>query len=103
LGFDGFGGAPYLSQLPTGETIISSHIGRRGDWHQSNMQVMIGDNEARNFEGAAYPWGDLPLQEGAIMTSIFIKDENTVVLVTSRNHSSGGSAIYWLEGTITLK
>ncbi len=103
FGLDGFGGAPYLAQLPTGETVVSCHIGRRGDWHQSNMQVIIGDNEARNFENAIWPWGDLPLQEGAIMTSIFIKDENTVVLVTSRNNSSGGSAIYWLEGTITLK
>jgi len=67
------------------------------------MHGMIGDNEARNFGDFSTPWGDLPVDQGAILTSIFLKDESTVVLVTSRNQAGGGSAIYWLEGTITPK
>jgi hypothetical protein len=103
FGFPGHGGAPYMAQLPTGETVITCHVGRGVDWHQSNMHVMIGDNDAKNFEGLTTPWGNIPIDEGAIMSSIFIKDNNTMVLITSRNQLNGESAIYWLEGTITPK
>ncbi|HER09005.1 MAG TPA: exo-alpha-sialidase [Bacteroides sp.] len=99
-GFTGHGGAPYMIQLPTGETLISFHVYRGGDWKQSNMHVMIGDNDARNFGELTTPWGNLPVDQGAILSSIFLKDDSTVVLVTSRNQAGGGSAIYWLEGTI---
>ncbi len=99
-GFSGHGGAPYMIQLPTGETLISFHVYRGGDWKQSNMHTMIGDNEAKNFGDLTTPWGNLPVGQGAILTSIFPKDENTVVLITSRNQAGGTSAVYWLEGTI---
>jgi hypothetical protein len=102
-GFSGHGGAPYLIQLPTGETVISAHVYRGGDWHLSNMEVMVGDNEGRNFGALTIPWGDLPVDQGAIHNSMFIKDSETIVLISARNKGLTESAIYWLEGKIVPK
>ena len=99
-GFSGFGGAPYMIQLPSGETVLSIHTGGVNDWKKSHMEVMIGDNDGRNFKSLTTPFGTLPVNEGAIMNSLFLKDNQTVVAISSRNFSDGSSAIYWLEGTI---
>ena len=98
-----FGGGPYLVQLPTGETVLSAHVHRGGDWHQNYMQVMIGDNTARNFQDLTVPWGIPPSNQGDILSSLFIKDEETIVIITSRNTEGGYSAVYWLEGKIVPK
>ena len=73
------------------------------DWHQNYMQVMIGDNDARNFQDLTVPWGIPPENEGAILSSFFLKDEQTIVIITSRNTAGGPSSIYWLEGKIETK
>ena len=103
-GFLGHGGAPYILQLPTGEVVCSAHIYRGGDWHQNNFQkVMVGDNNAQNFEGLTYPWGILPVGESAINNSLFMKDESTIVTISTRMLSNGTGGIYWLEGAIVPK
>jgi hypothetical protein len=99
--FNGHGGAPYLVQLPTGETVLSVHVYRGGDWHQNNyMQVMIGDRDARNFSKLSTPWGVLPANESAVNNSLFIRDAQTIIAVSGRNFPDGSGGIYWLEGTI---
>ena len=99
--FSGHGGAPYLIQLPTGETVLSAHIYKGGDWHQNNyMQVLIGDNNAKNFTHLSTPWGVLPVNESAVDNSLFLKDSTTIVAISCRNFPNGSGGIYWLEGTI---
>ncbi len=99
--FSGHGGAPYLLQLPTGEVLLSAHIYRGGDWHQNNyMQVMVGDNNAKNFAQLSTPWGLLPVNESAVNNSLFLKDNETVVVVSCRMFTDGSGGIYWLEGKI---
>ncbi len=103
-GFSGHGGAPYILQLPSGEIVYSAHIYRGGDWHQNNYQeVMIGDNDSRNFENLTRPWGLPPLNEGAINNSLFLKDETTIVTISTRMFTNGTGGLYWLEGKIVLK
>ena len=75
----------------------------KGDWHLSNMEVMVGDNEGRNFGALTIPWGDLPVDQVAIHISMFIKDSETIVLISARNKGLTESAIYWLEGKIVPK
>jgi hypothetical protein len=102
-GFTAHGGAPYIIRLPTGETVLSAHIYRGGDWHQNNyQQVMIGDNKAKNFEGLQYPWGTLPWGQGAINNSLFLKNDTTIVTISTRMFDGKGG-IYWLEGEILPK
>lgn len=99
--FSGHGGAPYIIQLPTGETVLSAHIYKGGDWHQNNyMQVMIGDNNARHFSNLSSPWGLLGVNESAVNNSLFLKDSSTIIAVSGRNFRDGSGGIYWLEGTI---
>jgi hypothetical protein len=99
--FSGHGGAPYIIQLPTGETVLSAHIYKGGDWHQNNyMQVMIGDNNARQFTNLSTPWGILGVNESAVNNSLFLKDSTTIIAVSGRNFRDGSGGIYWLEGTI---
>ena len=103
-GFSGHGGAPYLLQLPSGETILSAHIYRGGDWHQNNyQQVMIGDNKAKNFGDLTTPWGVLPINESAVNNSLFLKDNETIVSISSRMFTNGSGGVYWLEGKIVPK
>ena len=100
-GFGGHGGAPYILQLPTGETVLSVHIYRGGDWRQNNYQeVMMGNNNAKNFSGISTPWGIPPMGEGAINNSLFLKDDTTIVTISTRNFSNGTGGLYWLEGKI---
>jgi hypothetical protein len=99
--FSGFGGAPYLLQLPTGEILLSAHIGKGGDWHQNNyMQVMVGNKDAKNFGQLTTPWGILPVNESAVNNSLFLKDQETVVAVSCRMFTDGSGGVYWLEGKI---
>jgi hypothetical protein len=101
--FGGHGGAPYILQLPTGETVLSVHRYRGGDWHQNNdMKVMIGDNNARNFEQLTTPY-ILPAGESAVNNSLFLKNSTTIVAISCRMMANGSGGIYWLEGTIVPK
>jgi hypothetical protein len=99
-GFSGFGGAPYMIQLPSGEIVLSVHTGGVNDWKKSHMEVMIGDNTGHNFGYLELPWGSLPVNEGAIMNSLFLKDNQTIVAISSRNMADGSGSIWWLEGAI---
>jgi hypothetical protein len=67
------------------------------------MEVMVGDNEGRNFGDLTRPWGELPDNQGAIHNSMFLKDNETIVLISARNNGLTESAIYWLEGKIVPK
>ncbi|RFZ84824.1 exo-alpha-sialidase [Mucilaginibacter terrenus] len=100
-----FGGAPFMVQLSTGETLLSAQdAGGRNigsDWKKSTMMVYKGNSTAKNFSRVNDPWPNLPTGEGAYYSSMFLKDQNTVVLVTTRNFSDGHSEVYWKEGHIT--
>lgn len=100
-----FGGAPFMVQVSTGETLLSfqdpggRNIG--SNWKKSTMQVYRGSSVATNFVHLNDPWPNLPTSEGAYYSSLFLKDANTVALVTTRNFGDGHSEIYWKEGHIT--
>ena len=97
-----WGGAPYLIQLPTGETILSCQDagGRQIDsnWKKNTMLVLTGNSMAQNFTNITYPWPNLPVNEGAYYSSLFLKDAATLVLVTTRNFADGHSEIHLKEG-----
>lgn len=101
--FDGHGGAPYIVQLHTGETVMSVHRYRGGVWTQNNdMKVMIGDSRAQNFGQLTTPYV-IPFEQGAVNNSLFVKDSQTIVAISCRRSASGSGGIYWLEGSIVPK
>ncbi|WP_207434155.1 sialidase family protein [Sabulibacter ruber] len=98
-----WGGAPYIIQLPSGQTILSCQdAGGRSvpDWKKNTMLVLVGNSVAKNFTNISYPWPNLPATEGAYYNSLFLKDANTIVALTTRNFSDGHSEIYMKEGQI---
>jgi hypothetical protein len=100
-----WGGAPYIIQLPSGETILSvQDAGGRtigSDWKKNTMLVMSGNTIAKNFTNVSYPWPNLPGTEGAYYSAMMLKNDSTLVMVSSRNFSDGHSEVYWKEGRIT--
>ncbi|MDQ4139094.1 MAG: glycoside hydrolase [Bacteroidota bacterium] len=99
-----WGGAPFMIQLSTGETILSCQdAGGRSigsDWKKNTMLVLTGNSAARNFMNITYPWPNLPLNEGAYYSSLFLKNDTTLVLVTTRNFANGHSEVYQKIGHI---
>ncbi len=75
-----WGGAPYIRQMPAGETVLSfqSSVGR----DQVQMVVYVGDENARNFTGRSVPF-ELPSKEGGWWNSLFVKDEKIITAVSS--------------------
>jgi hypothetical protein len=103
---DVWGGAPYLVQLPEGETLIAVQddggrkIDRFKGWKKSTMLVLVGNSMAQNFSQKSYPWPNLPVTEGAYFNSLFLKDDSTLVAVSTRNFKDGRSEIWWKQGHI---
>lgn len=97
-----FGGAPYLIRLPGGETLISMQYpgGRAigGNWKKSTATVFVGNGMATHFTNQSFPWPNLPVDEGAYFNSLFMKNDSTPVLITTRNMADGHSEIWWKEG-----
>lgn len=99
-----FGGAPYLIQLNTKETVLScQETGDRAigsDFKKNTMKVYMGNSSARNFTNVTTPWPNLPANEGAYYSSLFQKDNDTIWLITTRNFSDNHSEIFLKEGRI---
>ena len=77
-----WGGAPYIRQMPSGETILSfqSSVGR----DKPQMVVYVGDENARNFGGRSVPF-EVPKNKGGWWGSLFIKDDHTITAISTCN------------------
>ncbi|WEK36092.1 MAG: exo-alpha-sialidase [Candidatus Pseudobacter hemicellulosilyticus] len=98
-----FGAAPHIVQLGTGETLLAfqENDGRVvDDWRRATMLVYRGNSVARNFERISDPWPDLPTTDGAYYSSLFVKDQHQVVMVTTKYLPDNRSEIWWKEGRL---
>lgn len=104
-----YAGAPYLAQLPTGETLLSfqSTLGRiSNNIDHAIMQVYIGDDSARHFKNATTPFGsDVIAPDGnGLWNAMTALDNNTVIATSSivtRNERPSG--IYIVKGAVLRK
>lgn len=81
-----YAGAPYLIRLGEDHTLLSiqSTEGRSGDnERRANMQVYIGDKDARNFHNRSTPMPSLPDRGNALWNSICQLDKDHVLAVMS--------------------
>ncbi len=92
-----YAGAPYIRQLPSGETILScqSHEGGR---EKPQMVVYIGDSEARGFSRKSVPIA-LPPNVGGWWNSLFIKDADTITALTDTT-INGQSGLWAIDGRV---
>src|SRR5699024_10574925 len=96
-----YGGAPYLQQLESGETLLSfqSTQNRLDDWSKSTMVVAVGDGKAQNFSRKSQPF-DVPEEKSALWNSLFIKNDTTVTAVTSTTAYSNQRELYIKDGYV---
>ena len=102
------GGGPYTIQLPTGEIAVAAHVNGRSVWQTSYPCVMIDDSDGKNFLSTRYfPAGTPPSNEGVYYNSLFLKDNETVWLVTTHATFNGTQRIKgeiaYIEGKIVKR
>jgi hypothetical protein len=93
--------APYLRQMPSGETLLSFQRSETGEMQKAYMVVCIGDAEARHFD---FPSRPFPIAEGSaqLWNSLFIKSSDTVIAV-SETTIHGIPGIWSIEGRLVRK
>ncbi|HVF95932.1 MAG TPA: exo-alpha-sialidase [Flavisolibacter sp.] len=98
-----YAGAPYLRQLPTGETILSyqsteDRVKNRD--HNAVMRVAVGDEQAKDFDDITTPF-IIPEGYGALWSSLCLLKGASVIAVTSTNgYSKGRSEIWMIRGAL---
>lgn len=81
-----YNGAPYLVQMPGGETVLSfmSTNNRSSDEKLSDMIVGIGNEEAKNFNNYTKPF-NIPNDKYALWNSLFVKNDSTLTAISATN------------------
>lgn len=93
-----YAGAPYLRQLPTGETILSYQgtEGRINKLNHAIMSVVVGDERVRNFGRRSVPF-QIPANKSGLWNSLSVLADSTIVALTSTNaYSSDGTVEVWM-------
>ena len=102
-----YAGAPYLIRLGKKHTLLSiqsTEERKGGSHHFSNMQVYVGDRNARNFRNRTTPLPNLPIDGHALWNSLAQIDERTVIAVmTVRGLEQGGNGVWTVKGKIVKK
>ena len=102
-----YAGAPYLIRLGEKNTLLSvqSTEGRKGKGHKfANMQVYVGDKNARNFRNRSTPLPHLDENGNALWNSITQIDDKTVIAVMSvRGLERGKNGIWTTKGRIVKR
>ena len=93
--------APYLRQMPSGETLLSFQRSETGEMAKAYMVVCIGDEWARNFDAPSRPF---PVTEGKaqLWNSLFVKNKKTVTALSEAT-INGVFGIWSIEGTLSRK
>ena len=102
-----YAGAPYIAQLPSGETVLSyqSPFGRKGNssdpLQNSIPHVVIGDAEAKNFRTPSIPF-DIPEGRSGLWNSIIALDNGDIIVLTSTNglSSEGRNEVWMIKGKL---
>jgi hypothetical protein len=88
--------APYIRQLPNGQTVLSSQNSEGGN--KRLMVVYIGDDEAKHFGARSVPF-NVPRDVTCSWNSLFIKDSNTVTAVSGTT-IDGIDGVWAIDGRL---
>ena len=95
-----YAGAPYLCQLKNGDVLLSYQgtEERRNEMEYAEMKVVVGNDEARNFDGTSVPF-KIPENKFALWNSLTVTPDDTIVALTSTNaYSSGQTEVWMIKG-----
>lgn len=95
-----YAGAPYLIQMPGGETILSIQSTEgRADPNNPIAQFYIGDGDAKNFAKKSTPFPWVPQTGNANWNAMHAMDSNTI-LATSSISGIADAGIWTIEGRL---
>ena len=103
-----YAGAPYLRQLPSGETLLSCQSTEgggmeggdtRGIRTKPQMVVYIGDSQARHFAHRSVPV-ELPGDVAGSWNSLFVKNSRTITALTA-TRINGRNGLWAIDGYVT--
>lgn len=98
-----YAGAPYVVQLPSGETVLSvqSTEGRGvpHDHRNSRMVVYVGDRTAHHFTARSVPFQGLTDAPG-LWNALFVKDADTITAISSTS-INGVRGLWAIDGRIS--
>jgi hypothetical protein len=100
-----YAGAPYLAQLPSGETllVVQSAEGRSADRKHTLPVVYVSAREARDFSRPTSPFSWLPAEAAAEWNSLTVVDTSTVMLITTVSGfetGQGGPKLWTIMGRV---
>jgi len=99
-----YAGAPYLSQLETGEILLSYQgtDARSGnDLNNADMKLAIGDEKGKDFNRISTPFL-IPEGKSALWNSIEVLNDNSVIALTTTNAFSpiNASEVWMIKGRV---
>ena len=99
-----YAGAPYLRQLPGGQTVLSyqSTFGRNGNWELACMQVAVGNSKGEDFVNTATPF-NVPLNKHGLWNSLCVLQDGTIIALTSTDTYNSYTAIWMIKGHLINK
>jgi hypothetical protein len=93
-----YAGAPFLRQLPTGQTLLSFQESENGTLRRCRLAVCMGDSTASNFTNKTYPLPP-PTHGNQAWNSLFVKNANTITAISTA--SIGDTRGVWaIDGVI---
>lgn len=100
-----YAGAPYLSVLPNGNTLLSyqSTQFKKGkqDVYNAEMVVAIGDSEGSNFTNATIPF-PIPANATGLWNSVAVLNDNTIIALTSTNAYDDKTEVWMIKGSLKM-
>ncbi|MBT1696098.1 glycoside hydrolase [Fulvivirgaceae bacterium PWU4] len=100
---DAYAGAPYIRQLPSGETLLSyqsTEWRNNAPWDRSDMVVAIGDSEGRNFNYKSRPFNFSDSTKTCLWNSITVLNDTTVIALSSTNAFSDKTGVWMIKGYV---
>jgi len=92
-----YAGAPFICQLPSGETVLSVQRSD-GDPKKARMVVYLGTEDGKDFDGPSIPFPSSPGASG-LWNALFVKGSNTVTAISATT-LRGSFGIWAIDGHI---
>ena len=90
------GTAPFIAQIPTGETLLALQVKDEGD-SSAHMKVFIGSKDAKHFTHVSEPFGNSG--KPVVCPSIYVQGDTKITAIAS-TEIDGTKGIWLIDGTV---
>lgn len=95
---DTYAGAPYIAQMPSGETILSYRYKPKDVSHHT-MVVAVGNEQARSFQQPTMPFAMADKGVSQDWSALFVKNEITITAVSGAR-INGVRGLWAIDGQL---